>query len=107
MSVVGQLSLRNIAKSLLIVGHAITDKELILYILGNLEHEYVYVMVNLTSRQDALTLQEVEFIYIFFERGRGPREDFIDEYQVIQTRTKRGVGIQPKYDQSQKILRKR
>lgn len=48
--------------SLIAAGHPITDEELALYILGGLGSEYEYVVVNLTSRADALTLQEVHFM---------------------------------------------
>ena len=56
------LKMKNVAEGLLPVGQTITDEELILYILGGLGQEYESVIVNLTSRQDKLLLQEVQYM---------------------------------------------
>ena len=44
------------------IGQVIIDKDLILYILIGFYPEYESIIVNLTSRNDALTLQEVQFV---------------------------------------------
>ena len=56
------LKMKNVVESLLAAGQTITDEELILYILGGLGQEYESVVVNLTSRQDNITLQEVQYM---------------------------------------------
>ena len=55
------LKMRSLADNLNSVGQLITDEDLILYILGGFGPEYESIVVNLTSRNDALTLQEVQF----------------------------------------------
>lgn len=54
--------MKSIAETLSAAGQFISDEELILYILGGLSQEYDPVVVNLTSRYDTLTLQEVQFM---------------------------------------------
>ena len=56
------LKMRGIADSLSSVGNAISDEELILYVLGGIGSEYESVVVNLTSRNDPLTLTDVQFM---------------------------------------------
>ncbi|PON91412.1 Zinc finger, CCHC-type, partial [Trema orientale] len=56
------LKMRGLADSLLAAGQPISDEELILYILGGLGSDYEAVVVNLTSRQDSISLQEVQFL---------------------------------------------
>lgn len=56
------LKMKNITESLLAARQIITDKELILYTLGGLGQEHEFVVVNLTSRQDNVTLQEVQYM---------------------------------------------
>ena len=56
------LKMKNIAESLLAAGQLITDEELVLYVLGGLGQEFESVVVNLTSRQDNVTLQEVQYM---------------------------------------------
>ena len=55
------LKIKNVAECLLAVGQVIIDEELILYILGGLSQEYESVVINLTSRQDTISLQEVQY----------------------------------------------
>ncbi|KAB5569286.1 hypothetical protein DKX38_003079 [Salix brachista] len=43
-------------------GQQISDEELTLYILGGLGHDYDSVVVNMTSRHDQVTLQEVQYM---------------------------------------------
>lgn len=43
-------------------GQALTDNELLLYILEGLGSEYEFVVVHLTSRQGAITLEEAHFM---------------------------------------------
>ena len=56
------LKMKNVAESLLVAGQTIIDDELIQYILGGLGQEYESVVVNLTCRQDNITIQEVQYI---------------------------------------------
>ena len=48
--------IRSLTDLLNSVGHFIADDKLILYILGGLGQEYEFVVVNLTSRHDFLSL---------------------------------------------------
>ena len=54
--------MRGIADSLNSTGLVITDDELLLYILGGLSSEYDSVVVNLTSRHESVSLQEVQYM---------------------------------------------
>ncbi|XP_060970030.1 uncharacterized protein LOC133037187 [Cannabis sativa] len=56
------LKMKNIADGLSAAGQLLSDDDLILYILGGLGHEYEAVVVNLTSRHDQVTLQEVQYM---------------------------------------------
>ena len=56
------LKMKNLADNHNQSGQTISDEELILYILGGVGPEYESVVVNLTSRQDDLNLQEVQFM---------------------------------------------
>ncbi|KAK6118844.1 hypothetical protein DH2020_047411 [Rehmannia glutinosa] len=55
------LKMRGLADSLLAAEQVVSDDDLILYILAGLGSEYESVVVNLTNRNDSLTLQEVQF----------------------------------------------
>lgn len=55
------LKMRGLANNLNFIGQVITDEDLIFYILARFGLEYEYIIVNLTSRNDAFTLQEVQF----------------------------------------------
>ncbi|XP_062103704.1 uncharacterized protein LOC133814806 [Humulus lupulus] len=55
------LKMQCLADALMVVGQAISDDDLIMYILGGLGSEYESVVVNLTSK-DSVTLQEVQFM---------------------------------------------
>lgn len=59
--------MRGIADSLNVAGQVISDEDLVLYILGRFGSEFVPVAVNPTSRQDALSLSEAQFILQCFE----------------------------------------
>uniref|UniRef100_A0A803PXS9 Integrase catalytic domain-containing protein n=1 Tax=Cannabis sativa TaxID=3483 RepID=A0A803PXS9_CANSA len=66
------LKMKKYADSLAAADHPISDEDLILYILGGLGPEYESVVVNLTSRTNQLTLQEVQFmLHIRGEYGHG------------------------------------
>ena len=54
------------ANDLMAAGQAISDDELILYILGGLGPEFESIIVNLTSRE-SLTLQEVQYLLQTYE----------------------------------------
>ena len=56
------LKIRAIADTLLSTGQSISDDELLLYILGGLSSDYDPVVVNLTLRQDSVSLQEAQFL---------------------------------------------
>ena len=56
------LKMRNIADTLASTGQLISDDELLLYVLGGLGSEYDPVVVNLTARQDSVSLQEAQFL---------------------------------------------
>lgn len=56
------LKMRNLANSFIMAGQTISDEELILYVLRGLGFKYNFVVVNLTSRQDTITLQEAQFL---------------------------------------------
>ncbi|KAB5573958.1 hypothetical protein DKX38_001152 [Salix brachista] len=56
------LKMRSLAETLASAGQLISDDELTLYILGGLGHDYDSVVVNLTSRHDQVTLQEVQYM---------------------------------------------
>ncbi|KAB5519913.1 hypothetical protein DKX38_024232 [Salix brachista] len=56
------LKMKSLAETLASAGQQISDDELILYILGGLGHDYDSVVVNLTSRHDPVTLQEVQYM---------------------------------------------
>lgn len=53
------LKMKSIANGINVAGQAISDEDLILYILGGLGSEYDPVVINLTSRQDSISLSEV------------------------------------------------
>ena len=50
------LKIRGIIDTLAYTGQLITDDELLLYILGGLGSEYDPVVVNLTSKQETVSL---------------------------------------------------
>ena len=56
------LRMRSLAETLASAGQLISDDDLILYILGGLGQDYDSVVVNLTSRHDQITLQEVQYM---------------------------------------------
>ena len=56
------LKMRDIADTIASTGQSISDDELLLYVLGGLGSEYDPVVVNLTSRQDLVSLQEAQFL---------------------------------------------
>lgn len=56
------LKMKAVADSLSATGQMISNEDLILYILGGLSQEYDFVVVNLTSRCDELSLQELQFL---------------------------------------------
>ena len=53
------LKMRNIADMLSISGKLVSDEDLILYILGGLGPEFEIIVVNITFRFEAISLQEV------------------------------------------------
>ncbi|KAB5514017.1 hypothetical protein DKX38_027923 [Salix brachista] len=56
------LKMKSLAETIVCAGQQISDDELILYILEGLGHDYDSVVVNLTSRHDQVTLQEVQYM---------------------------------------------
>uniref|UniRef100_A0A803P2J3 Retrotransposon Copia-like N-terminal domain-containing protein n=1 Tax=Cannabis sativa TaxID=3483 RepID=A0A803P2J3_CANSA len=56
------LKMKNLVDSLAGVGHKLLDQEFVMYILGGVGHEYETVVILLTARADALTLQEVQYM---------------------------------------------
>ena len=60
------LKMKARANDLMAAGQAISDDELILYILGGLGPEFESIIVNLTSRE-SLTLQEVQYLLQTYE----------------------------------------
>ena len=54
--------MRGIANSLNSTGLILIDDELLLYILGGLSSEYNPIMVNLTSRQESVSLQKAQYM---------------------------------------------
>lgn len=56
------LQMKKIAYTLSVSRKCISDDDLILYILGALGVEYKFVVVNITSRSDSISLQEVKFL---------------------------------------------
>ena len=55
------LKMRGLANNLNSIGQVITDEDSFLYILAGFGPKYESIVVNLTSRNDCLTLQEVQF----------------------------------------------
>ena len=53
------LKMRNIANMLSTLGKPTPDEDLILYILGGLGPEFETIVVNITSRFEAISLQEL------------------------------------------------
>lgn len=53
------LKIKEITDTLASIGHPIADDELALYILAGFGPNYEFVVVNLISRTDSLSLQEV------------------------------------------------
>lgn len=56
------LQMKKITYTLSISRKCISDDDLILYIIGALGVEYKFVVVNITSRSDSISLQEVKFL---------------------------------------------
>lgn len=56
------LQMKKIAYTLSVSRKYISDDDLILYILGALGVEYKFVVVNITSRSNSISLQEVKFL---------------------------------------------
>ena len=56
------LKMWNIVDTLLAFGKIISNDDLTLYILGSLILEYNFVIVNITSRSDNTSLQEMQFL---------------------------------------------
>lgn len=61
------LQMRTFADGLLTAGHAISDDDLVLYLLGGLGPEFDAVVVNLTTRGDLFSLSEVQSVLHMFE----------------------------------------
>ncbi|PON78831.1 hypothetical protein PanWU01x14_017300 [Parasponia andersonii] len=57
------LKMRGVADNLLAAGQVVSDDELILYVLGGLGPEYESVVINLTSCQESIIIQEVQFMF--------------------------------------------
>ena len=55
------LKMRGLADNLNSIGQVITDEDPFLYILARFGPKYESIVVNLTLRNDGLTLQEVQF----------------------------------------------
>ena len=55
------LKMRNIANMLSTLGKPIPDEDLILYILGRLGPEFGKIVVNITSRSETISLQEIHY----------------------------------------------
>lgn len=56
------LKMTSLAENLSTAGQIILDEELILYILGDLGHDYDLIVITLTSRPDTITLHEIQFL---------------------------------------------
>ena len=56
------LKMRGITDTLASTGQSISTDELLFYVLGGLGFEYDPFVVNLTSRQDPVSLQEAQFL---------------------------------------------
>ena len=56
------LKMRNIADMLFASGKPVPDEDLILYILGGLGPEFETIVVNITSKFEAISLQEVHYL---------------------------------------------
>lgn len=56
------LRMRGIADFLNSAGLIISDDELLLYILRGLSREYDPIVINLTSRQESIFLQEAQYM---------------------------------------------
>ncbi|KAL8506139.1 hypothetical protein ACS0TY_017124 [Phlomoides rotata] len=56
------LQIRTIIDGLLVVGQSISDEDLVLYILGGLGPKYDVVVVNLTTRGEFFTIDDIQFI---------------------------------------------
>ena len=56
------LKMRNIADMLFALGKPILDEDLILYILGRLGPEFEIIVVNIMSKYEAISLQEVHYL---------------------------------------------
>lgn len=56
------LKMKTIAESLHDVGHVLSDDDLVMHLLGGLGPEYDVVVVNLTTRNDLLSLLAVHSI---------------------------------------------
>ena len=54
--------LRGIADTLSAAGQVIIDEELVMYILGGLNSEYDPAVINLTSRNADVSLEEAQFL---------------------------------------------
>uniref|UniRef100_A0A803NF93 Reverse transcriptase Ty1/copia-type domain-containing protein n=1 Tax=Cannabis sativa TaxID=3483 RepID=A0A803NF93_CANSA len=63
------LKMKQHADQLAPAGQPIHDEDLVLYILGGLGTKYEAVVINLTSRTEPLTLQEVQFMLESQEMG--------------------------------------
>ena len=59
------------------IGQVIIDKDMILYILIGFYPKYESIIVNLTSRNDVFTLQEVQFYKENVKRWRFLKASFI------------------------------
>uniref|UniRef100_A0A803NUX0 CCHC-type domain-containing protein n=1 Tax=Cannabis sativa TaxID=3483 RepID=A0A803NUX0_CANSA len=56
------LKMKSYGDALAAAGQQLSDDDLILYILGGLGQEYEAVIVNITARENPLSLQEVQFM---------------------------------------------
>lgn len=55
------LRMKNIADTRSTINHPVSKKGLILYVLYGLTVEYDLVAINLTSKQDVISFEEVQF----------------------------------------------
>lgn len=92
------LKMRGYADSLAAVGKPVADDDLILHILGGFGAEYDAVVVNLTNRSDALTLQEVQYALQAHEvRLQSQISAFNLSANLVHHNSYGGRGFDPSY----------
>lgn len=83
--------MKNIANNLSLASHLVSEDDLLLYIMSALGPEYDSVVINVTTRQNALSLEEIQFL-ILNQEQRIEQQHNIMAAEVTNAIANFGIG---------------